>query len=194
MRVAVSAMGGDLEAPFSPVFGRCPMYVLVDTDTMAFEAMPNLAASAAGGAGIQAAQSVINRGVNAIITGQVGPNAYQVLAAAGVPIYLFSGGTVRQAIEALKAGQLGTAAEATRPAHFGVQRGGFGFGGPAGRGRAGFGGPAWNPAPEPQPSAGGRARPADEVSALRSELRDLQERMERLANRINDIEETRESK
>ena len=51
MRIVVTANGADLEAPASPVFGRCPMYVFVDTETMTFEAVENPAINAAGSAG-----------------------------------------------------------------------------------------------------------------------------------------------
>jgi predicted Fe-Mo cluster-binding NifX family protein len=106
MRVAISTTGEDLSSPVSPVFGRCPAYIFVDTDTLEFEAVSNQAVSAPGGAGIQAAQMVTEQGAEAVITGNVGPNAFNVLSSAGVQIYLTQGGTVQQAVEALKAGQL----------------------------------------------------------------------------------------
>lgn len=106
MRVVVSSNGSDLNAPVSPVFGRCPAYVIVDSDTLEFEALANPAMSAPGGAGIQAAQMVANQGAQAVITGNVGPNAFNVLASAGIQIYLAQGGTVREVVEAFKAGQL----------------------------------------------------------------------------------------
>ena len=203
MRVVVSAMGSDPEAAFSPVFGRCPFHVFVDTETMAAEGLPNQAASAAGGAGIQAAQNVVNRGAAAVITGQVGPNAYQVLAAAGVPIYLFGGGTVRQAVEAFRAGRLGTASQATRPAHFGMRGGsGFGLGGvgggaPGWRGFGGAGSPTWGAAPSPVVGPQASGQPAssastDELSALRAEYRTLQQRMEELSKRIDEVARNRQ--
>ena len=68
MRVVVSAQGADLDAEASPVFGRCPVFVFVDTETMATEAVENPALSAGGGAGIQAAQAVVERGVQAVLT------------------------------------------------------------------------------------------------------------------------------
>jgi len=120
MKIAVSAPGNGLDAPFSPVFGRYPVFVIVDTDTMAFETIPNQAMSAGGGAGIQAAQDVAAHGISAVVTGSVGPNAYQVLAAAGISIYTFPVGTVRQAAEAYKAKQLEQVASATGPAHAGM--------------------------------------------------------------------------
>ena len=123
MKVVVSSLGENLDAPASPIFGRCPTYVFVDSETMEFEALPNPAMSQGGGAGIQAAQFIIDRGARAVVTGNVGPNAYGVLQAAGLTVYLFRDGTVRQAIEAFKGGQLATAGGATAPAHAGMGRG-----------------------------------------------------------------------
>lgn len=120
MKVVVSGNGNDLEAPFVPVFGRCPVFVFVDTDTLTCEALPNPAVAASGGAGIQAAQEVVSRGVQAVITGNVGPNAYQVLAAAKVPVFIFAGDTVGEAVKAYQAGQLQSASSATGPAHAGM--------------------------------------------------------------------------
>ena len=78
MKIVVTANGADLSAQTSPIFGRCPTYVFVDTESMAFEAIENPAVSASGGAGIQAAQFVIERGAQAVLTGSMGPNATQV--------------------------------------------------------------------------------------------------------------------
>jgi predicted Fe-Mo cluster-binding NifX family protein len=124
MKIAVTANGQDLDAPTSPVFGRCPTYILVDTETMQFEVVANPALSAGSGAGIQAAQFIIEQGAQAVVTGNVGPNAYGVLSAAGVAVYLNNGGTVRQAVEAYNAGELGATSAPSGPAHAGMGRGG----------------------------------------------------------------------
>jgi len=108
MKVVVSSNGPDLKAPTSATFGRCPVYLFVDTESLEFEATPNPACDAPRGAGIRAAEFVTESNVEAVITGRVGPNATNVLQAAGVPIYLFPGGTVRQAVEDFNAGKLGT--------------------------------------------------------------------------------------
>ena len=52
MKVVVTSNGSDMNAEASPAFGRCPVYVFVDTETMEFEAIRNPAANASGGAGI----------------------------------------------------------------------------------------------------------------------------------------------
>ena len=126
MKVAVTANGVDLDASISPVFGRCSTYRLVDTETMQFEALDNPALSAPGGAGVQAAQFVIKRGAQAVLTGNVGPNAFGVFQAAGVSVYLAGSGTVRDAVEAYKKGLLQPSGGANVAAHSGMGRGGMG--------------------------------------------------------------------
>jgi predicted Fe-Mo cluster-binding NifX family protein len=120
MKIVITAEGSDLSAATSPRFGRCSTYVFVDTETNAYEAEPNPAASAPGGAGIHAAQFVVEHGVQAVLTGNVGPNAADVLRAADVPIYHNSESTVEATIEAFKAGRLPVAQDATVKAHAGM--------------------------------------------------------------------------
>jgi predicted Fe-Mo cluster-binding NifX family protein len=120
MKIVVSSQGETLDAPASPVFGRCPTFVFVDSETMATEAVPNPAMSQGGGAGIQAAQFVVNRGAETVLTGNLGPNAFDVLRAAGVPGYLVGEGTVGQAVEAFQAGRLQPMAGANVAAHAGM--------------------------------------------------------------------------
>lgn len=123
MKVVVTAEGNDLSSPTNPRFGRCPTFIFVETDTMALEAVPNPAAAASGGAGIQAAQLVVERGVAAVLTGNLGPNAADVFGAAGVPVYFNSEPTVGAAIEAFKAGRLQEARGPNAPAHAGMGMG-----------------------------------------------------------------------
>jgi predicted Fe-Mo cluster-binding NifX family protein len=122
MKVIVTANGPTLEASASPIFGRCQTFMLVDTETMEFQAIANPALAAGGGAGVQAAQFVVEQGAQAIVTGNVGPNAFGVLQTAGLQVYLGQVGTVGQAVEAYKAGQLSTVSSATGPAHTGMRR------------------------------------------------------------------------
>jgi predicted Fe-Mo cluster-binding NifX family protein len=183
MRIVVTANGASLDAPASPVFGRCPTYVFVDTERMASEAVDNPAIGAPGGAGIQAAQFVIEQGAEAVVTGNVGPNAYQVLQSAGVPIYLNAGGTVRQAVEAFKVGGLSSAGQASAPAHAGMGRG-VGLGAGMGRGRGGGSGPTAAPQTAPSPADATRNQEISELKQmagdLRNQLAEVIERLDRL--------------
>ena len=106
MKIAVSAMGSDVDAVIDPRFGRAQYFLIIDPQTMEFESVPNPNIDAMGGAGIQTAQLLGDKGVEVVITGQVGPNAFQTLSVVGVRIYQAWGGTVRQALELYRAGQL----------------------------------------------------------------------------------------
>lgn len=136
MKIVVTANGEGLQAATSPIFGRCPTYLFVDTETMDVESVANPAVAAGGGAGVQAAQFVVQRGARAVLTGNIGPNAFQVFQAAGVAVYLCQEGTVEQAVEAYRAGKLPAVGLPTAPAHAGMGRRMQGGGG-RGRGRAG---------------------------------------------------------
>jgi len=120
MKIVVTSSGTNLDAATHPLFGRCPMYIFIDTDDLSFQAVENPALSAPGGAGVQAAQFVLQQGAQAVVTGNVGPNAYQVFQSANIPIYLFEGGTVREAAEAFRTGQLTATQAATAREHAGM--------------------------------------------------------------------------
>jgi predicted Fe-Mo cluster-binding NifX family protein len=115
MRIAVSAQGESLDALTSEVFGRAPTLIFVDTDTLAFEALSNPAMTQGGGAGTSAAQFVISRGAEAVLSGTFGPNAVEVFDAAGVPLYQTPSCTVRQAIDMLKTWRLRRLEKPGRP-------------------------------------------------------------------------------
>jgi predicted Fe-Mo cluster-binding NifX family protein len=120
MKVCVSAVANSLDAQVDPRFGRSPYLVIVDSVTMQFEAIPNVASSAMGGAGIQAAQTIASRGVKALITGNVGPNAFQALSAAGIAIVTGASGTVKDVVEKYKRAELKATDAPTVRGHFGM--------------------------------------------------------------------------
>ncbi len=120
MKVIVTASGPELSSPVDPRFGRCPYFMVVDSDTLDFKAHPNASQGAMGGAGIQAGQFAGSLGGEAIITGNVGPNASRVLAASNLKVYIGASGTVKEAVEALKSGKLQESASASVGAHFGM--------------------------------------------------------------------------
>jgi predicted Fe-Mo cluster-binding NifX family protein len=120
MKLAVSSTEAGLDARIDPRFGRCAYFVIVDVDSLQTESLANESQGLGGGAGIQAAQSVAARGVKAVITGNCGPNAVDTLAAAGVTLYTGQSGTVRQAVENFKSGQLTPASGANAPVHAGM--------------------------------------------------------------------------
>lgn len=119
MKLCISSTGKDLQAGVDPRFGRAAGYVLVDSDTGTFEGVENPAAMAGGGAGTKAAQLVIDRGAKAVLTGNIGPNAFAVLNAAGIAMYTGVSGTVQDAVAAFNSGRLQPVAAPTAPAHAG---------------------------------------------------------------------------
>ncbi len=123
MKICVTASSGSLDAQVDPRFGRCQYFLIVDSDTMDFEAMPNMSANTMGGAGIQAAQAVANKGVKVVITGNVGPNAIQTLSAAGIKVITGDFGIVKEVIKMYKSGQLKETSGATVGEHFGMGMG-----------------------------------------------------------------------
>ena len=120
MKIAVTAKGDTLEAQVDPRFGRCPMFLVVESDDMTFKAVDNSAAAAGGGAGIQAAQLVAEQDVKVLLTGNCGPNAFRTLDAAGVEIVSGASGTVKEAVEAYKAGKFKAADDANVASHNGM--------------------------------------------------------------------------
>jgi predicted Fe-Mo cluster-binding NifX family protein len=120
MKICVSATSNNLEAPLDPRFGRCAYLLIVDSETMQFEVIPNMATGATGGAGIQAAQTIANKGVKVVITGNVGPNAFGALSAAGIEILTGASGAVREVVEKFKRGELGKTGAPTVGGHFGM--------------------------------------------------------------------------
>jgi predicted Fe-Mo cluster-binding NifX family protein len=98
MRIAVTAQGNDVTAPVDPRFGRCQYFIIYDTDTNEFVVRANESA-AKSGAGIQSAQFMIDNNVQVVISGEVGPNARQVLQSAGIEIRTTTARTVREAVE-----------------------------------------------------------------------------------------------
>lgn len=112
MKVAVTSVGKTVDSQVDPRFGRAAYFVVVDTESMGFEAIENGNVEASGGAGINAAKIVIDAGAQAVLTGNCGPNAERTLRAGNVKLYTGLDGTVGQAVERFKAGEL---TEATGP-------------------------------------------------------------------------------
>ncbi len=115
MKIAVTSTGPALDAQVHERLGRCDYFVVVDPETKAFEAVENGLVSAGHGAGTGAAQLLVDRGVDAVLTGNCGPKAYEVLGAAGIRVYAGVAGTVREAVEQYRSGKLVAADGATVP-------------------------------------------------------------------------------
>ena len=119
MKIAVTSQGADLSSTVDPRFGRAKYFIVVDTEGDCFDAVNNAQnLNAAQGAGIQAAQNIANCGVEAVVTGHVGPNAFRTLSAAGIKVLVGAKGTVAESLESFKAGKLEEAKGADVEGHW----------------------------------------------------------------------------
>ena len=119
MKVAVTSQGKELSSDIDPRFGRARWLLLVDTQTGLSEAYDNAVnLNIAQGAGIQTGQNVANLGAEAVITGNVGPNAFKTLDAANVKVYLSKAKTIQEAIGSYKAGELNEVTQANVEGHW----------------------------------------------------------------------------
>jgi predicted Fe-Mo cluster-binding NifX family protein len=133
MKIAISSSGKTLDSPLDPRFGRCSFFLIVDPADMRYEAFDNQSAAQSGGAGIQAAQFLVDKNVSTVITGHVGPNAVQTLATAGIEIFAEQQGTIEEVVEKYKRGGLKSTTQSTVDSHFGMGSGA----GPMGRASTG---------------------------------------------------------
>jgi predicted Fe-Mo cluster-binding NifX family protein len=105
-KICITAAGNSLDSMVDPRFGRCSFFIIVDLDTLKFEAIDNLNIDAMGGAGVQSAQLVMEKGVKTVLTGNVGPNAFQALHAAEIEIIIGISGKVKDVLDKYKQGGL----------------------------------------------------------------------------------------
>ena len=214
MKIAVSATGQDLNALVDARFGRCQYFIIVDPETMKFEAVPNPNLGAMHGAGVQTAQMVAGSGASVVLTGNCGPNAFQTLSAAGIQVIAGVSGTVRDAIEKYKKEELRASSQANVPGHFGTggigpipgrtpDMGAFpgpgggrgmGRGGGAGAGRGmggGMMGGGFQTAPYgtgATPGAPSPMRKDQELQSLKNQAQALSQQLDQISKRIKELE------
>jgi len=194
MKIAITSAGTDLNSNVDPRFGRTPYFLIVDTDTMQFEAIENPNLNAMGGAGIQSAQLVANKGVEVVLTGSCGPNAFQTLQAAGTKVITGVVGTVSEAIERYKSGQLNPITGPNVGSHYGMGYGpsqgpdfGMGMGGRMGRGSMNYGSEPMQQPPMSQPVFP-QPNPEQELQMLKQQANYLEQQLETINKRIKELE------
>ncbi len=111
MKIAVPAEEKMIESNVSQSFGRTYYFVVADTETLEFEVIDNQAVSSQGGAGIKAAQAVVDSGAGVVVTFHCGQNAADVLKAADIKILKAVPGTVTEMVQKYKAGELAELSE-----------------------------------------------------------------------------------
>jgi predicted Fe-Mo cluster-binding NifX family protein/ferredoxin len=120
MKIAVTSTGPSLDDNVEARFGRCPYFLIIDTDTMDYEALENPNIALGGGAGIQSAQLISEKGVTTILTGNCGPNAFNVFGKVGIQVVVGISGPVRNGVEQFKAGVFSSASGPSVASHFGM--------------------------------------------------------------------------
>ena len=109
-----------MDAAVDPRFGRCACFLIVETDDLTFEAVENPNVMLGGGAGIQSAQLMSEKGVRFVLTGNCGPNAYRTLSAAGIPVITGCSGPVRDVVAQFQAGGVSATGGPNVEGHFGM--------------------------------------------------------------------------
>jgi predicted Fe-Mo cluster-binding NifX family protein len=215
MKIAISATGPDLDSEIDPRFGRSEYFIIVEPETMEFETLQNRNLEASAGAGIGAAQQVCDKGIGAVITGNIGPKALRVFSAAGVRMRTGASGRVRDAIEKFKSGkgwdELGSGVASGTPSGYGPGQGigriagrgmgmgrgmgrqigcggGTGRGMGTGRSRAVAGKALPDLESELQPERGNEPGRPDDVGILKRKAMALAEELERIQQRIERME------
>jgi predicted Fe-Mo cluster-binding NifX family protein len=140
MKIAISTQGETLDSPVDLRFGRCSFFLIYDSKKESIEVIPNAAVSQMHGAGINAAQKVLDLGVEVVLTGNLGPNAFNVLLQGGVKAFRANPGNAGDAIRQYHNNEL-TPIALAGPGHAGLGAGrGMGRGMGQGMGRRGGGG------------------------------------------------------
>ncbi len=119
MKIAITANGKTLDSPMDPRFGRAPFILVVNTEGELLEVIDNMTnVNAMRGAGIQAAKSLADRGVNVLLTGHCGPNAFTALQAAGIKVGSDQSGLVKDVIQKFLKDGVGFADKPNAEAHW----------------------------------------------------------------------------
>jgi predicted Fe-Mo cluster-binding NifX family protein len=114
MKILLTTTSAGIDSPVDPRFGRAGHFLVVDPETLEWQVLPNPGATASGGAGVQAAQFAADKACDAVISGDFGPNAFNVLKEAGIAMYTYgSCRTVHEAIQRFMSGQMETLAVPT---------------------------------------------------------------------------------
>ena len=116
MKIAVSATGKDRSSLMDSRFGRCAFFALFDIEGQKWEFMPNPGALEKSGAGIKAAQFLVEQNVDAVLTGEVGPKALNVIQSAGIKAYSIPEVTVDEAFNLYQQGEFIPVSDASNEA------------------------------------------------------------------------------
>lgn len=123
MKICITSKEASLNSEMDPRFGRCVYFIFVETTKSGFEAFANKYTDEAGGSGIQSGQFVCEQGAEVVITGSMGPNAYNTLNAAGIKIITGVSGIIKDVLFKYKSGELKPVENLTVSSHSGIKGG-----------------------------------------------------------------------
>jgi len=191
MKIAVTSTGPTLDDLVEERFGRCPYFLLIDSETLKFEVIPNPNIALGGGAGIQSAQLMASKNVSTVLTGNCGPNAFRTFGAAGVQIITGVSGRVTDAVEQFKAGKLTSSSAPNVQSHSGMGRG-MGKRSGTGRGFGRDGGiqtvKADSKFTSPDLSLKKPLSEKEEISSLKEAAKELRNQLQAIETRIKSLD------
>ncbi|WP_427340573.1 NifB/NifX family molybdenum-iron cluster-binding protein [Caloranaerobacter sp. DY30410] len=120
MKVCFSSAGKNLDSQLDPRFGRCKYFIIVNIETDEFKVVENEGFVSEHGAGVSAANLVVDEGVDIVITRNIGPNSMKILTSAKISVYEGQPDTIKANLELLKQDKLNEIKE-PRKSHFGLQ-------------------------------------------------------------------------
>ena len=121
MKICITSQGKDIEAQVDPRFGRCQYFFIVDTDTMKMDIVENPNKDGMGGVGIQSGRFMSENSIKAVLTGNVGPNAFQTLQAGGIEVITGASGSIKEVIDKYKKGEFKAGEGPSVDSHFGTK-------------------------------------------------------------------------
>lgn len=122
MKIAIATDGHQLGSKASPLFGRCPFFILLrieDGEIIDQDSFENTAMDQPSGAGTAAAQLVGDKNIDALITGAVGPKAFSALKKWEIDVYRAEPGSVQQNIDKFLTNELEKIESPTGPSGMG---------------------------------------------------------------------------
>lgn len=122
MKIALTCIGKEMNDNLDLRFGRCSYFLIFDSSKGVSHTLENKGQSSDGGAGIAAAQQIIDEDVEIVITGSLGPYAYNLMLSSGIKVYASKELPCSQALELFSKGELEEITQAG-PSHMGMGSG-----------------------------------------------------------------------
>lgn len=121
MKIVITSYGQSMNDLLDPRFGRCSYFLLYDSETKTMKAVENKGQFSGGGAGIAAAQQIIDEGAQVVITGNMGPNAFDLMESSEIKVYRGNPVACQECVKMFLNGEL-EMIDTSGPSHMGMGR------------------------------------------------------------------------